>query len=175
MTRDEWLLTFPKNLIWAELGVFLGDFSKLIYRSCNPSHLHLVDTFPSEMWSGDKDGNNIQKRNLSDVPSQLESHFSGNQVTVHKISTVNFLRSSSDRNLDVVYIDADHSYEAVRLDLEESLKRVKIGGIISGHDYSSTQFPGVFRAVNEFCKENNLVIRLLTSDNLPTYMIEIKE
>ena len=33
---------------------------------------------------------------------------------------------------------------------------IKVSIII--HDYNSTQFPGVKRAVNRFCKENNVFV-----------------
>lgn len=48
--------------------------------------------------------------------------------------------------LDLVYIDADHGYEAVKSDILLSLKLVKPNGIISGHDYN---LEGVKKAVNE--------------------------
>lgn len=50
---------------------------------------------------------------------------------------------------DLVYIDADHSYEAVKADIEAWLPHVKPGGFIAGHDYQPDQQPGVVRAVNE--------------------------
>ena len=32
------------------------------------------------------------------------------------------------------------------------------GGVIIVHDYNSTQFPGVKRAVKRFCKENDVYL-----------------
>ena len=173
MTRDEWLLTLPKKLVWAELGVFLGDFSKKIFDACEPNHLYLVDIFPEEMWSGDKDGNNVQKKNLMSVPEDLKKYFLEKNVTVLKSTTCDFLNQSDDKDLDIVYIDADHSYDAVFKDLSNSLRRVKSGGLISGHDYSESQFPGVFKAVNDFCQLNELKISFTSSDVLPTYAIRV--
>lgn len=39
MDRNEWLDTLPKNLVWAELGVFIGDFSKEIFKRAKPKKL----------------------------------------------------------------------------------------------------------------------------------------
>lgn len=52
------------------------------------------------------------------------------------------------RPIDMVFIDADHDYEAVKSDILAWMPHVKPGGIVAGHDYAQ-QFPGVVRAVNE--------------------------
>ena len=59
-TRNDLLKIIPKNLKIAELGVFKGDFSKLIKSICNPLELYLVDVFQGDIGSGDKDGNNFE-------------------------------------------------------------------------------------------------------------------
>ena len=53
-----------------------------------------------------------------------------------------------DQTLDFVFIDASHDYENVKKDILSWLPKVKIGGIIAGHDYSG-DFPGVIQAVDE--------------------------
>lgn len=52
--------------------------------------------------------------------------------------------------IDYLYIDADHSYEAVSQDLYAWLPHVKRGGLIVGDDYGNQAFPGVQRAWDEF-------------------------
>lgn len=170
MNRNEWLETIPKNLVWAELGVFLGEFSEEIYNRTNPKKLYLVDTFPEYMISGDKDGNNLKEVNLTNMPEILENKFS-NKVIVVKDTSSNFLSSLDDQSLDIVYIDADHSYEGVKKDLVLSYNKVKDGGLICGHDYTN-RFEGVIRAVNEFCVEKQLKINFLSNDGCPTYCIK---
>jgi predicted O-methyltransferase YrrM len=53
-----------------------------------------------------------------------------------------------DDSLDAVFIDADHSYEAVKLDIQNWMPKVRKGGILAGHDYTYS-WPGVVRAVDE--------------------------
>lgn len=53
-------------------------------------------------------------------------------------------------NLDFVYIDGDHSYQGAFDDLCAWSKKVRIGGIISGHDYDHPNLPGIKKAVDEF-------------------------
>jgi hypothetical protein len=171
MTRDEWLLTLPKGMVCVELGVFLGDFSSLIYENCKPSWLYLVDIFPDSMMSGDKDGMNVKTADLRSIPDSLRKKFENKNISVHKQTTTDFLKSSDNQDIDFVYIDAEHSYKMVKSDLEESYRRVKPGGIIAGHDYCRNQFPGVCIAVDEFCKEKNLELYFLSKDKLPTFAI----
>ena len=52
-----------------------------------------------------------------------------------------------DEFFDVIYIDADHSYESVKKEIE--LYEPKCKWIIGGHDYGVGEHPGVTDAVNE--------------------------
>jgi hypothetical protein len=55
-----------------------------------------------------------------------------------------------DRSLDCVFIDAIHTYDAVRTDIALWLPKVRVGGWIGGHDYGNEpRFPGVRLAVDE--------------------------
>jgi hypothetical protein len=48
-----------------------------------------------------------------------------------------------------VFIDGDHQRESVRADIEAWWPKVKNGGILAGHDYVHSAFPGVAEAVRE--------------------------
>ena len=81
------------------------------------------------------------------------------------------LTEFDDDYFDIIYIDADHRYNAVKKDLEITYKKVKIGGIISGHDYATANHPEVYIAVNLFCKEKNLKIKYITKDVYASFAI----
>jgi predicted O-methyltransferase YrrM len=55
--------------------------------------------------------------------------------------------------IDFLYIDADHSYEAVRVDLNAWWPHLIKGGLICGDDYDDPVSPGVKRAWDEFEKD----------------------
>ena len=63
-----------------------------------------------------------------------------------------------DESLDVVFIDAMHTYEGCKGDIAAYFPKVKKGGIISGHDYADAH-PGVIKAVDEFFKEKKLKVQ----------------
>jgi hypothetical protein len=52
--------------------------------------------------------------------------------------------------IDYLYVDADHSEEAVRSDLLAWAPHVRPGGLILGDDYGNRWFPGVQRAWDDF-------------------------
>lgn len=58
-----------------------------------------------------------------------------------------------DESLDFVYIDANHSYEAVQQDIAAWAPKVRYGGLIAGDDFNDC-FPGVMRAAREFAARN---------------------
>lgn len=50
---------------------------------------------------------------------------------------------------DMIFIDAMHTYEEVKADIQRWYPRVKAGGIFACHDYGHHDFEGVKRAVDE--------------------------
>ena len=65
---------------------------------------------------------------------------------------------------DFVYIDADHTYEGVRADLEAWWPTIKPGGVLGGHDYvlgktSNGVIYGVVPALHEFIGQHDLRAR----------------
>lgn len=50
---------------------------------------------------------------------------------------------------DMIFIDANHTYESVKQDVEMWYPRVKGGGVFACHNYGHGDFPGVKQAVDE--------------------------
>jgi hypothetical protein len=170
--RKELLEKVPKKISIAELGVFEGDFSKEIYEIISPSLLYLVDLFDGIVGSGDKDGNNFKYVDMGESYKKMINHFDGaHNVNIIKSASYDFLGGLLNDSLDAVYIDADHSYNAVKGDIYSAYAKVKIGGCIMGHDYCRTQFPGVVAAIDEFCVEFNQMISYITDDGCPSFLI----
>lgn len=60
------------------------------------------------------------------------------------------VKQFENKTLDYVFIDGEHTYQAVKEDIELWLPKVKRGGFIGGHDYKNLpRFPGVHEAVDE--------------------------
>ena len=71
-------------------------------------------------------------------------------------------------DVDIVFIDGNHEYDAVKSDLAHWYPLVASGGILCGHDYSSTnRVPiGVIPAVDEFCAEHAIDVLELSTDRV---------
>lgn len=171
--RNELLDYLPKQKKICEIGVFKGDFSKILFQKLNPEELHLIDIFEGRMCSGDENGNNIIWVNLDEWYENIKLFFEKDKnVFLHKGKSVNVLNKFEDEYFDMIYIDGDHSYNGVKSDLDLSFKKVKSGGVICGHDYTKHMFEGVVKAVDEFCEEKKLSINYLTKDGCPTFCIK---
>lgn len=164
--RVDLLSIIPKNCIFAELGVFIGSYSKTIIDIVEPSKVYLVDIFGK----GNAHSSGIHVNDLSLYYDVLRKEYLKNEkVEVLKSSTNDFLNGLQKNYLDAVYIDADHTYEAVKQDLENSYPKIKNNGYIMGHDFDR---PEIQKAVKEFCYKYGQRIFLVTDEPQPSFVIK---
>ena len=116
----------------AELGVDKGILFGMLLKNCPDLHLIGVDLFPDR----------LRSHRVFDLAAQY-----ADRVTLIEGDTVASAAMVEDGSLDFVFIDADHSYEAVRRDIDAWRSKVRAGGWLGGHDYNR-KFPGVVRAVD---------------------------
>jgi predicted O-methyltransferase YrrM len=87
-----------------------------------------------------------------DMYKFLTEEFGDRAVTVRGWSP-DIASAFDNKSLDFVYIDAEHTYEAVKADLPAWWAKIKHGGILAGHDYG---WETVRKAVDEFVAEYNM-------------------
>jgi hypothetical protein len=182
-TRDDMVESYCQAMKICEIGIFKGDFTKIILDKLNPKELHLIDMFEGVECSGDKDGNNVVWTDLSVEYKRLQKLYENIQsVYLHKGLSHSVLEKFADNYFDCVYIDGDHSYDGVKADLEISLRVLRDGGFIMGHDYlinpEKTQNYynfGVKRAVDEFCLTYNQQICALAMDGCVSFCIHVNK
>lgn len=56
--------------------------------------------------------------------------------------------------VDMIFVDADHSYAGCHGDILAWQKHLKIGGILACHDYNISTYPGVVQAIDELLMNN---------------------
>jgi hypothetical protein len=164
----------PAGSVGAEIGVHQGDFSRAILDVVAPVHLHLIDPWKHETsatyekaWygGGAEQGQAEMDARYAAVLERFEREIEGGQVTVHRAQSAAVLGGLADASLDWVYIDGNHLYEFVSLDLELSLAKTRPGGLITGDDYTEGGWwgGGVKRAVDELA-ESGLARLVLVQD-----------
>jgi len=134
-----------------ELGAWKGRSSAfLVVEAYNKSpkiEIHIVDTWGGNPLDGSEDQpDDLYHKFISNM-SLLARPYQAYRMTTNEAAGL-----FKDESLDAVFIDADHSYEAVKMDIKNWMPKVRKGGILAGHDYNSA-WPGVIRAVNEILPE----------------------
>jgi len=136
-----------------EIGVATGNYSRIIDKA-GYKEFYLIDA-----WIAYKD----QRGKLTDQAicdkwmDDVKKEFAHRKV-IRNLST-EAVKMFKDNYFDFIYIDADHSYEAVKNDLDLWLPKCKIGGVFAGHDYGLAG-TGVKKAVDEFANKNGIVINV---------------
>lgn len=132
----------------AEIGVCHGRYSEILCRTNPKMTLLAVDDWRR----------NRTHKSYAVAALRLENL----NVTIDRRSSMDAVGDVADESLDFVFIDADHKYTSVRDDIREWSKKVRIGGIVSGHDYYKTRGAnlGVINAVDEYVAEHGYVLQL---------------
>lgn len=155
------------SAVGAEIGVFGGDMSVSLLSRPDLTLL-MVDSWKGggESYQGDSgDFHATLSQEQQDSyyrRTQEVVRFAGERAKIIRKDSCNAARDIPDGSLDFVFIDADHSYEGSKADIEAWVRKVKPGGLLSGHDYGNTQFPkfGVTRSVSEFSRTTGLPVEL---------------
>lgn len=136
--------------VGAEIGVERALFSRNIAKTA--TKLYCIDPWKAGSLYGFRDY--VTQTRLDDFLKEAKQRVKkyNNCVFIRK-SSMEAVKDFADESLDFVYIDANHDYEHTKEDIKEWSKKVKRGGIVSGHDYIDKQSQvytfGVIKAVNE--------------------------
>ena len=118
----------------------------------NIKQLVLVD--PWKQYIDYKTGSSAMNRDqtsFDDLYLKVKSRFSNNsKVKIIRDKSINAAKMFDDEYFDFIYIDGDHSYEAVLADLLAWYPKLKKFGVMCGDDYGHISGHGVIKAVTEF-------------------------
>tara|TARA_B100000579_G_scaffold44380_1_gene30957 strand:- start:15 stop:698 length:684 start_codon:yes stop_codon:yes gene_type:complete len=154
-----------RNSKIVEVGVWKGEFSLQIWNISSPNLLVLVDS-----WTFDKkvrgcapqvSGKEPLNQNFFDQ-AKKDTYDKFENIQNVNILDLNSLEASSkyeDNFFDYIYIDAEHTYEAVTKDLEVWYPKLKKNGTLFGDDYywrEEDDTLSLHIAYQEFIKKNHI-------------------
>lgn len=144
---------FPSGSRFVEVGCWLGRSTAFlaveIMNSGKAITVDCVDT-----WQGSANEPGMRKFAQDfDLFSMFWRNMSNGCVT-HlfrplMMPSVRAARCYDDGELAFVFIDGEHTYDAVSADIAAWKPKVMAGGVLAGHDYDQITDPGVVAAVDE--------------------------
>jgi len=136
----------------AEIGVNKGETSQLLRHLFPDAALYLIDPWeysPDYIQSATPIS---EKKNHYDKAYQsvCDLFRDDPKTTLLKMTSLEAIHHTPDA-LDLVFIDANHSYPHVKENILAWLPKVRPGGLLAGHDYTIDipAFSGVKQAVDE--------------------------
>lgn len=122
--------------IGAELGVKQGNYARVIltdWFSCN--EYHLVDLWAHQ--ENYKDIANVAQDTQNEFYDETLEKLDPwkDKIRVCRNYTTSCAKLVEDDYFDFIYVDARHDFKGVFDDLVDWWPKLKVGGIIAGHDY----------------------------------------
>ena len=136
----------------AEIGVHRGYYSKVLCQAIPNLELICID-----WWRG----------RTEYLHKQAQEKLAPFNTTLIKKTSMEALADVPDNSLDFVYIDANHRYAHVLQDIKAWTKKVRIGGIVSGHDYwkfPGSGYKGAKKAVDEYVNDRRIPLSVIPAD-----------
>lgn len=151
--------------VGAEIGVERGRNAKNMFLDIPGLKLFCVDMwvpFESDYMTAEYMAN--RESVYREAKRRLSKY---NAVIIRKYS-VDAAKDIPDGSLDFVYIDANHEYDFIMQDLIVWTPKVRIGGIVSGHDYHPRLW-GVVPAVNDYTRFHKIDNVFYTGEGAPSF------
>ena len=130
-----------------EVGVFQGCSLVYLSKACQKkgiSKVYGIDLFTgTPSWNQNLDSYDVTRKRI-------------NEYKLNRIVTLikeDSHESTWTQKVDMLHIDADHQYEAVKKDIEKFVPYVNRGGLVIFDDYDNSHI-GVKKAVHELLRDN---------------------
>lgn len=146
--------------VGAEIGVRVGGFSRVFCQGIPGLKLYCIDPWEA---LGKKYPIEKQERYLKIAKERLKPF----DVKFVRKRSLDAVKDFKDDFFDFVYIDGDHCFKAVMLDILHYEPKVRPGGVIACHDFYSGEL-GVVNAVKAFVESNNIQPWYVTKELSPT-------
>lgn len=165
--KDRWdvVSKLRRGGVGAEIGIWEGDFSAQLLRRRRPARLFLIDPWEhreepeyERAFFGERTPGGQAKMDgiYEGVKRRFAREIEAGVVVVIRARSAD--AAAQVEELDWAYIDGDHTYDAVLVDLAKFWERLKPGGLLCGDDYAVEGWweDGVTRAVDAFALDRGI-------------------
>jgi len=151
----------------AEIGVAKGIYSEILCQKIKDLKLYSIDPWEAYNYNSQKlcDDRYLEAKNRLD-PYNVE--------LIKKTSMSASFDFEND-SLDFIYLDGCHNFDYIMNDLIMWVPKVKVGGIVAGHDYYDFYQAGVIDAVKAYTSNHNIFQWYVTREKEPSFFWVKKE
>jgi len=119
----------------AEIGVDKGYFSSVLLKANPKLRMWCIDAWTA--YEGYRDY--VNQDRISRHYAEAKKGLAKYNAHIIKDFSMNVVKTFRDNSLDFVYLDGNHDFQNVINDIAEWGKKVRVGGILAGHDYTGTR------------------------------------
>jgi hypothetical protein len=149
--------------VGAEVGAYRGEFSA---KFCAAGlKMYVID--PWMGFAGQGRTQQVQATQdgyFEDAKKALSPY---PDCVIIKKTSMDALEDFKDGSLDFVFLDGDHNFRHAAEDIYEWAKKVRVGGVVAGHDYFDTPF----FARNVVCNVKTVVDAYTKAFNITNWYI----
>ena len=121
--------------VGAEIGVYKGEF---IEKFCKVGlKMYAIDPWHSYDGAGRTQKRQERQNFLYEHTQRVLAPYK--DCTIIRKTSMDAIKDFKDESLDFIYIDGNHSFRYIAEDIAEWSKKVRKGGVVSGHDYFCTR------------------------------------
>jgi Methyltransferase domain len=161
------------HAIGVEVGVWRGEFSDAILSRWPRGILCMVDPWKTQP-TKDYPDPTVVGVDWSDVRAAAKAVWEKHLPRVHmmRMMSLDAAELFEDGECDWVYLDAVHTFEAVTADLRAWVPKVRVGGVVAGHDYIAGFRADiqVIDAVHDYFGRQDIQI---IPDRIPSWLVEL--
>ena len=155
-------LYLPKNFIGVEIGTGFGTTACMIAQHCpNIQKLYTIDPYMpyTTSWVGEGTPFGEKEIDNAKIIAKHNIQFSGfkEKIELVELESKNALSMFKNESIDLLFYDSTQTIEIAYEDLGNWYKKIKTGGIVSGHCWKFLQ-DAILKFKNEIDSESILSI-----------------
>lgn len=169
-TREDLARLFAARgyLRGCEVGVADARYSALLCATIPGVELLCVDPWEPYGLNGRGGGKQQQHGNYDVARERLAPY----AATLDRRLSADAAPDVPPETLDFVYIDGNHDFDFVMLDLLLWVPKVRAGGIVAGHDYYHFRNSGVIEAVDAYAAVHGIRFHVTGERREPSWWWE---